>query len=76
MLFTIDRKATRKRRDSRSGKSKKALCLAALASVGLGDFIHAADVLPTTKPAPTASENCFESLWTYLDSTAADCPLS
>ncbi len=54
----------------------KALCFAALASVGLTGFAYAADVLPTTKPAPAPPENCFASLWTYLNSTAADCPLS
>src|ERR1700722_2309433 len=54
----------------------KALCLAALASVSLTGFAHAADILPTTKSAPAGSVNCFASLWTYLDSTAADCPLS
>ena len=53
----------------------KALSLAVLASVGLTGFAQAADVLPTTKTAP-APENCFANLWTYLDSTAADCPLS
>ena len=48
----------------------------ALARVGLTGVVHADDVLPTTKPAPTASENCFANLSTCLDSTAADCPLS
>src|ERR1700679_216961 len=33
--------------------------------------------LPTTKSAPTSPPvNCFSSLWTYLNSSAADCPLS
>jgi predicted porin len=37
---------------------------------------HAAD-LPTKKEAaPPPPVNCFASIWTYLDSTAADCPLS
>ena len=45
----------------------------AIASVGVA---HAAD-LPTKKEvAPPPPVNCFASLWTYLDSTAADCPLS
>ena len=45
----------------------------AIASVGAA---RAAD-LPTKKETPaTAPVNCFASLWTYLDSTAADCPLS
>src|SRR5271169_5664437 len=44
-----------------------------IAAVGAA---HAAD-LPTTKGPPTpAPVNCFASIWTYLDSTAADCPLS
>ena len=45
----------------------------AIASVGVA---HAAD-LPTKKEvAPPPPVNCFASLWTYLNSTAADCPLS
>jgi predicted porin len=37
---------------------------------------HAAD-LPTKKEVPAPPPvNCFASLWTYLNSTAADCPLS
>jgi predicted porin len=45
----------------------------AVASVGAA---HAAD-LPTTKGPPAAPPvNCYASVWTWLDSTAADCPLS
>ena len=45
----------------------------AIASAGVA---HAAD-LPTKKETPApAPVNCFATLWTYLDSTAADCPLS
>ncbi|HEY1886432.1 MAG TPA: porin [Roseiarcus sp.] len=44
----------------------------AIASVGAA---HAAD-LPTKKVAPTPPPNCFASFWTWLDSTASDCPLS
>ena len=47
-----------------------------LATIGLVGFAHAADVLPTTKPAPSQPENCFASVWSFLDSTAADCPLT
>ena len=37
---------------------------------------RAAD-LPTKKEAPPAPPvNCFASIWTWLNSTAADCPLS
>jgi predicted porin len=33
--------------------------------------------LPTKKEVPaTPPVNCFASIWTYLDSTASDCPLS
>ena len=51
---------------------------AAIASVGViaAPVARAAD-LPTKKEAPPAPPvNCFASLWTYLNSTAADCPLS
>ena len=54
----------------------KALGLAALANVGFVGFAHAADVLPTTKPAPAPPQNCFSSFWSFLDSTPADCPLT
>ena len=54
----------------------KALGLAVLATVGFVSVAHAADILPTTKPAPAPPENCFSSVWSFLDSTAADCPLT
>src|ERR1700679_929975 len=42
----------------------------------LAGAASAAD-LPPTKSAPTSPQaNCFSSLWTYLNSSAADCPLS
>ena len=44
----------------------------AIASVGAA---RAAD-LPTKKGVAPAPVNCFASVWTWLDSTAADCPLS
>jgi predicted porin len=46
----------------------------AVASVGAA---RAAD-LPTTKGPPPAAPpvNCFASIWTWLDSTPADCPFS
>jgi predicted porin len=44
----------------------------AIAAVGAA---HAAD-LPTTKPPAATPVSCFASFWTWLDSTAADCPLS
>ncbi|HUN98433.1 MAG TPA: hypothetical protein VMU69_19655 [Bradyrhizobium sp.] len=39
---------------------------------------HAADLpsLPTTKPVGPPPVNCFSSLWAYMNSTAADCPLT
>ena len=47
-----------------------------MAAVGLADVGHAAD-LPTTKgPARTLAPGCFVSFWAWLNSTAADCPLS
>jgi predicted porin len=44
----------------------------AIASVSAA---RAAD-LPTTKGPPAAPVNCYASVWTWLDSTPADCPLS
>ena len=44
----------------------------AIASAGAAS---AAD-LPTKKEVAPAPVNCFASVWTWLDSTAADCPLS
>ena len=52
---------------------KLGLALAiAVASMGAA---RAAD-LPTKKEVPPAPVNCFASLWTYLNSSPADCPLS
>ena len=54
----------------------KKLGLSLLATIGLAGFAHAAD-LPTTKaPAPAPPVNCYSSVWTWLNSTAGDCPLS
>ena len=36
---------------------------------------RAAD-LPTTKAPPAAPANCYASFWSWLNSSAADCPLS
>jgi predicted porin len=54
----------------------KKLGIALAATIGLGGFAHAAD-LPTAKPAEAPPPaNCFSSLWTYLNSSPAECPLS
>jgi predicted porin len=54
----------------------KRLGIAAAATIALGGLAHAAD-LPTTKPAAAPPPaNCFSSLWAYLNSSAAECPLS
>jgi predicted porin len=54
----------------------KRVGLSLLATVGLASLAQAAD-LPTKKEAPVAAApNCYASFWTWLDSTAADCPLS
>ena len=46
------------------------------ATVGISGFAHAAD-LPTTKaPAPAPPVNCYSSVWTWLNSSAGECPLS
>jgi predicted porin len=48
----------------------------AVIGIALASGANAAD-LPTAKPAEApAPVNCFSSLWTYLNSSAADCPLS
>jgi predicted porin len=46
-----------------------------LATLALAGLAQAAD-LPTTKSPPPPPVNCFASIWTWLDSTPADCPLS
>jgi hypothetical protein len=44
--------------------------------IALSCAAKAAD-LPTAKPAEAPPHvNCFSSLWTYLNTSAADCPLS
>jgi predicted porin len=54
----------------------RSILTAAGAALALGAAARAAD-LPTTKEAPApAPASCYSSLWAWLDSTAADCPLS
>jgi hypothetical protein len=47
----------------------------ALIAMGLASFAHAAD-LPTTKAPEKAKPNCWASFWDWLNSSAADCPIS
>jgi opacity protein-like surface antigen len=54
----------------------KPLLLASAAGLLALSAAAAADI-PTKKAAPAAAKpNCYASFWTWLDSTAADCPLS
>lgn len=54
----------------------KHLLLASAAGLLAVGAAQAAD-LPTKKAPPVAEKpNCYASFWTWLDSTAADCPLS
>ena len=54
----------------------KGLLLASAAGLLVAGAAQAADI-PTKKAAPVAEKpNCYASFWTWLDSTAADCPLS
>ncbi len=62
---------------ARVGATMTRLYAVALATIGLAAHAHAAD-LPaktaeqTTRPAA----DCFSSLWTYLNSSISDCPLT
>jgi len=53
----------------------KKLGIALAIAVASAGAARAAD-LPTKKEVAPAPVNCFASVWTWLDSTAADCPLS
>ncbi|MGO9420698.1 porin [Roseiarcus sp.] len=53
----------------------KRLGIVLLATVGLAAMAQAAD-LPTTKAPAAAPPNCWSSFWTWLNSSASDCPLS
>ena len=58
------------------GTSTRALGISLLATVALVNLAQAAD-LPTNKgPCPTLAPGCLASFWTWLDLTAADCPLA
>ncbi len=51
------------------------LGIALLAAVAFASFAHAAD-LPTTKAPEKAKPNCWASVWDWLNTSAADCPIS
>ena len=51
------------------------IAIAAGALAGLATLAHAAD-LPTTKSPDGAKPNCWASVWDWLNTSAADCPLS
>jgi predicted porin len=54
----------------------KRLGIFLLTTVGLVSLAHAAD-LPTMKsPAAVPPVNCYATFWTWLNSSAADCPLT
>ena len=54
----------------------KKLGIALAMTIAAAGAAHGAD-LPTKKEAaPPLPANCFSSIWAFMDSTAADCPLS
>ena len=54
----------------------KRLGIILAATVGLAGLAQAAD-LPTKKEAaPAPPPNCYASFWTWLNSSASDCPIS
>ena len=44
-------------------------------AIGVANVAHAAD-LPTTKAPEKAKPNCWASVWDWLNTSAADCPIS
>jgi hypothetical protein len=62
-------------RPTTDGVQMKKLGVALAMTIAAVGAARAAD-LPTKKEAPPPPVNCFASVWTWLDSTAADCPLS
>jgi hypothetical protein len=46
----------------------------AIVAAGIASFAHAAD-LPTTKVPDKAKPNCWASVWDWLNTSAADCPI-
>ena len=53
----------------------KKICASLAILIAAAASAHAAD-LPTTKAPATPPPNCWGSLWNWLNSTPADCPLS
>jgi predicted porin len=54
----------------------KRILLAGGATLALAAAAQAADAPTEKAPPPAPAANCFASVWTWLDSTANDCPLS
>jgi predicted porin len=55
----------------------KRLGIILLATIGLVGLAHAADIVPTTKtPPPAPKPNCWANFWTWLNTSADDCPIS
>ena len=46
----------------------------AIVAAGFATAAHAAD-LPTTKAPDKAKPNCWASVWDWLNTSAADCPI-
>jgi predicted porin len=57
------------------GRGSTTVGLVLLATVALAGLADAAD-LPPKSAAEGAPPDCFSSLWTYLSSSASDCPLT
>jgi len=53
----------------------KRISVTLVAIAGLAGFAQAAD-LPPTKGPPTLAPGCYASFWTWLNSSAGDCPLT
>jgi hypothetical protein len=56
------------------GRTRAVVVLSA--TVGLASLAHAADLAQKSAPEASPPPDCFSSLWTYLNSSADECPLS
>ena len=54
----------------------KRLGIVLAATVGLAGLAQAADLPSKKEAAPAPKPNCYASFWTWLNSSASDCPLS